>query len=117
MKDRLARIWPRVQDDAVAATVNLSTLGQLPRDRQKVSQERFIPGIALVQRGQMLSRHHQNVGRGLGMNVVEGNGRVVLENNTSGDFVTSDFAENAVIHGSSSSQTGAGTSLPRAADG
>jgi hypothetical protein len=68
----------------------------LSRQQKKMAEQRLVFGERLPQRGEMLSRKHQQVDRRLRMNVFNRHGALVLMNDFSGDFAVDDSAEEAI---------------------
>ena len=80
--DRLAAVVARVDDDAVAVRESCFA-GDLCGDGQQMPQQALVAAAGVRERGDVLARKDQQVGRRLGADVREGVGRVVLVNQLS----------------------------------
>jgi hypothetical protein len=101
---RLPRLRPGVGDDPVArlgTAVGHQTLLQRDRVRARddLAEQAHIGGDERGRRGVVLLRDHQHVGRGLWIDVTEGQHAVGLVDDVGGDLPGDHAAEQAVAHG------------------
>ena len=95
--DALARILAHIGDDAVAPVA--AKLGAQPGDGgEDMAQQGPVLLGQRGGRGDVLFGDDEEMDRGLRVNVVKGQQRVVLVQLVGGDFPRGDFAEQAVFH-------------------
>src|SRR6185312_5984972 len=99
MGNGLSSIGAGVDDYPVAAVQSLLP-GDIGGGRKKMAEELLVFRGRVSQRSEMLLRDHEQVGRGLRVQVGKGEGVVVLVDAGGGDCSGGDFAEDAVgAHG------------------
>jgi hypothetical protein len=94
MVDCLPSVLAGVDDRSIAMRQVL--FGRYPpRGIKQVAEKRlvFFRALQLRQRRDVLARHDQQVHRGLGMDVMEGDGHFVFENFLGGNLAARDFAK------------------------
>src|SRR4051794_25956046 len=97
VEDRLAGGLAVVDDDAVAVVFEVQVAGDL---RDAVEGQADYARLALierVERGDVAARDDEDVRRRLRVDVVEGDGDVVLEHLLRGDLAGHDAAEEATV--------------------
>jgi hypothetical protein len=67
-------------------------------NHKKMSQERRIIGVSIFEGRQVLAGKHQQVDRGLRVNIFDSHGAVVLVNDFGGGFAVDNSAEEAIRH-------------------
>src|SRR5262245_4625606 len=97
MGDRLPGVRPVVEDEAVAALVGADLAGDALRRAEHRREERTVLGPHRVGARDVLTRHDQDVGRRLRIEVVEGDDRLVLEGDSGRYLTTGDAAEQAAF--------------------
>lgn len=100
VKHRLTPVGVAVRHHAVSAGVNTQLAGDLFGHQEDVSDGGFVIRGEIIQRGDVLLGDDQDVCRGAGVDVPEGQANVVLENGFGRDLPGDDLAENTVAHGS-----------------
>src|SRR2546430_5935884 len=69
VKHRLAAVGVGVHDDAVAPLGQLGVTRQVAREGEQATEQLWIPRI--VERREVISRNHEQVGRGLRIQILE----------------------------------------------
>lgn len=89
-----------VIDDETEAAGKTEFARKRPGGEQEVSEHCLVVGPGLTHAWYRFLRYDQQVNRGLGLNVVEGNADLVFMLNLGRDFAIDDFLEDCLGHGS-----------------
>jgi hypothetical protein len=97
MEDRLARAATVVHNHPVSR-VESEFLRKGMRSQEQVTKKRFMLGSGSIQAGDVLFRNHQNVGRGLRIDVAERQRPIILLHNRGRALAADYSAEQAIFH-------------------
>ena len=96
VEHRLPRPGAVVDHGAIALRFQSPLTRQLRRHQKKMAEQRLVFGEGLLERGEVLSRKHQQVDRRLRVNVFDRHGALVLMNDFGGNLAVDDPAEEAI---------------------
>src|SRR5947209_14758354 len=96
MEDRLPSVGVGVEHHAIAALADSRFLRQVAGKRQQLAEQRRI--LRLIQRRHMVGGDYQQMRRGLGVDVSEGDEPSVALDDGGGDLTRRDLAEDAIAH-------------------
>src|SRR5438876_11510256 len=96
VKHRLAAVGVGVHDDAVAPLGQLGVTRQVAREGEQATEQLWIPRI--VERREVISRNHEQVGRGLRIQILERHHTVGPLHDRRRNLARRDLAEDAPTH-------------------
>ena len=99
MKNFLAGITARIEDDPVAALTDPFFPGDLPGPEKDLPEQGFRSVGGVVEGGEVVLGDDQDVDRRLGPDVLEDEDALVLEEDLGRDLLADDAAEKAVARG------------------
>ncbi len=100
MNDRLSSVPAGVGHHPIARSGDPFLIGYLGRGLKETAQKGLIPRPGLAQGADMPFGDDQDMNRGLGVEVLEGQDLLILQDHLRRDLAGSDFAENTVAQGS-----------------
>ena len=95
----LAPIRANVRKHPVAGLANAELLGRADYELEKGMTLAGLPAIQIVERSDVLARHHQHVLSSLWVDVAKSNEGIILRDNLAGNGPTGNPTEYAVFHG------------------
>jgi len=95
MEDGLSRAGADVENGAISL-FDVALASDVGGGKVAVPDDFRVGGLCLLQPGKMLFRNDENVRRGLGIHIFEGEDIFVFVNLLSGNFAAKDAAEQAV---------------------
>jgi hypothetical protein len=98
VENRLSRPGAVVNHGAIALRFQPTLARELGRHKMKVAQQALVLRLSIRESDKVLSREHQQVDRGLGVNILERHHSFVLMNNLGRNLAVNDLAKQAVSH-------------------
>ena len=98
VEDGLAGLTVAVDDGTVAHVGEALLPGDIPRREIESAHQVDMAVVQVVQGGDVLPGYHQDVYRGLRVDIIEGHHRIVLVDDLARYLAGSDSAERTVVH-------------------